>query len=334
MSSVAVIILNYNTANLLELLLPSVLATSYKNLQIIVADNGSTDFSADVVAKFKTIIWMPLGSNFGYAEGYNRAINAVETDFVVLLNSDVKVTPNWLNPLVEYAIQNNYSALQPKILDFKNRNYFEYAGAAGGFMDYLGYPFCRGRIFDTCEEDLGQYNNAQDIFWASGAALFINRTDYLAAGGLDAKLFAHMEEIDLCWRLQMMGKKIACVPQSTVYHIGGGTLNAQNAKKTYLNFRNSLVLLARYNKGLEGFFKVFLRMVLDAPAAILFLSKGRFKDVWAIVKAHWHFLGKYKYWLEIPGFEPAVSQKPTGYYTKSIVWQYYAKNKKKFSDLN
>jgi GT2 family glycosyltransferase len=333
MDKVAVVILNYNTAQLLEQLLPALEASTYTHAEFIVADNGSSDTSEAVVAKFSKTRWLPLDQNYGYAEGYNRALEGLDCKYAVLLNSDVEVTPGWIEPLVDFAKKNpEYVALQPKIKSFHQKGHFEYAGAAGGFMDTLGYPFCRGRIFDELEEDKGQYNEPIDIFWASGAALFIELKAYQEAGGLDGKLFAHMEEIDLCWRLQLMGKKIACVPQSEVYHIGGGTLSAQNAKKTFLNFRNSLVLLARYNTGFTAVCKVLLRMVMDFPAALLFLSKGKIKDVWAIVKAHWHFLFRLSYWLKKKPFNN-VNAKPDGLISGSIVWLHYAKGIKKFSSL-
>lgn len=333
MTNVAVVILNYNTADLLTQLLPSVVSSTYQDMDIIVADNGSTDHSQQAVEAFPTVIWMDLGNNFGYAEGYNRALDKVDAKYAILLNSDVEVTPNWIEPLVEF-IENNpeYVALQPKIKDFNARESFEYAGAAGGFMDYLGYPFCRGRIFDELEQDIGQYNDPIDIFWASGAALFVSLEGFKNAGGLDNKLFAHMEEIDLAWRIQLMGKKIACIPSSEVYHIGGGTLSHQNAKKTYLNFRNSLVLLARYNKGFPRIIKVGMRFLLDFPAALLFLSKGRIKDVFAITKAHWHFLFRINYWAMPPSF-PNKDARPTGYLSKSIVYLHYLKKIKTFDKL-
>jgi len=333
MDKVAVVILNYNTADLLQTLLPHLEASTYANLELIVADNGSSDSSEEVVKSFAKVTWLALDQNYGYAEGYNQALKNLDCKYAVLLNSDVEVTPGWIEPLVEYGQTHpEYVALQPKIKSYNQRTHFEYAGAAGGFMDALGYPFCRGRIFDTLEEDLGQYDTPLDIFWASGAALFIQLEAYHLAGGLDGKLFAHMEEIDLCWRLQLMGKKIACVPESVVYHIGGGTLSAQNAKKTYLNFRNSLVLLARYNSGITGFFKVLLRMMLDFPAALLFLTKGRIKDVWAIVKAHWNFIFRLNYWRKKKDF-PNQNAQASGVISSSMVWLHYAKGVKKFSDL-
>jgi hypothetical protein len=331
--SVAIIVLNYNTAGLLQQLLPSVIASTYENKRVIVADNGSTDSSKAVVANLDGVEWLPLDNNYGYAEGYNRAIEQVNSDYVILLNSDVEVSPGWIEPLVNYAKTNGYDALQPKILDFNQRNSFEYAGASGGFMDRLGYPFCRGRIFDNCEKDTGQYDEPIDVFWASGAALFIERESFIEAGGLDKRLFAHMEEIDLCWRLQLMGKKIACVPESIVYHIGGGTLSAQNPKKTYLNFRNSLVLLARYNTGITAFTKVLLRMVLDAPAALLFASRGNIKDVWAIVKAHWNFIFKLSYWLK-KDQDVDLNQDIKVQYKGLVFWQYFMKGNKQYSKMN
>jgi len=334
--SVAVVVLNYNTSHLLKQFLPSITATTYHKVRLIVADNGSNDNSEDIVKQFDKVEWMPLGINHGYAEGYNIALNQIEADYYVLLNSDVEVTPNWLEPLLEYSMANaDFVALQPKIKSFHNKEYFEYAGAAGGFLDKLGYPYCRGRIFDICEKDEGQYDNPIDIFWASGAALFIKSEAYKAVGGLDKRLFAHMEEIDLCWRLKLMGYKIACVPQSVVYHVGGGTLSAQNSRKTYLNFRNSLVLLARYNQGFVAFFKVILRMILDAPAALLYLLKGRPSDVWAIAKAHWNFILNLNYWTKNKLNPIKIAQKSlTGNALNSIAYSYYVKGHKKFSNLS
>lgn len=334
--SVAVVVLNYNTHKLLQQFLPSIAATTYPNVRFIVADNGSNDNSESIVNQFDKIEWLPLGNNFGYAEGYNIALNQIDADYYVLLNSDVEVTPNWLEPLVEYALANSdFVALQPKIKSFHNKEYFEYAGASGGFIDQLGYPYCRGRIFDICEKDEGQYDNAIEIFWASGAALFIKSEAFKAVGGLDKRLFAHMEEIDLCWRLKLMGYKIACVPQSVVYHVGGGTLSAQNSKKTYLNFRNSLVLLARYNHGMVAFYKVFLRMILDGPAALLFLLKGRPSDVWAIAKAHWNFIFNFQYWTKNKLSPTIIHHNDlTGNRLKSIAYKYYVKGIKKFSELS
>jgi len=333
--SVAIVVLNYNTAHLLQQFLPSIVETTYPNVRLIVADNGSTDNSEQIVNLFDKVEWMPLDKNYGYAEGYNIALNQINSKYYVLLNSDVEVTPNWIEPLVAYAHANEgFVALQPKIKSFNNKDYFEYAGAAGGFLDQLGYPYCRGRIFDVCEKDEGQYDSPMEIFWASGAALFIESASYKMVGGLDKRLFAHMEEIDLCWRLKLLGYKIACVPQSAVYHVGGGTLSAQNAKKTYLNFRNSLVLLARYNSGITAFFKIFLRMVLDAPAALLFLSKGRFADVWAIARAHWNFILNLHYWTEN---KLNLERKHSGIKKNllpSIAYAYYLKGVKKFSNLN
>ncbi len=333
--SVAVVILNYNTANLLQQFLPAVCETTYANCQLIVADNGSKDDSEKVVAQFEKIKWLPLDKNYGYAEGYNQALAQIGADYYLLLNSDVEVTPNWLEPMIAYVTQNpNTAALQPKILSYHDQTSFEYAGAAGGFMDALSYPFCRGRVIDQCEKDLGQYDDAMQVFWASGAAMLVEAKAFEAAGKLDARLFAHMEEIDLCWRLQLLGYDIACEPKSIVYHVGGGTLSAQNAKKTYLNFRNSLVLIARYESGFNKWIKLLLRMLLDAPAAMLFLSKGKTADVWAIVKAHWHFIFKYNYWTKSDiNWNQKSKENIKGRIDGLIVWKYFFKKQRDYNTV-
>ncbi len=332
---VAIVILNYNTASLLNQFLPFVVNTEYKNLEIIVADNGSTDNSAAVVKNYKTVQWMPLGNNYGYAGGYNKALKSIMSDYYMLLNSDVEVEPDWIKNLVD-AIKNlpNCAALQPKIKSLKNKEAFEYAGAAGGFIDILGYPFCRGRIFNHCENDHGQYDNNLQVFWASGAALFIDAKIFWQVGAFDNLLFAHMEEIDLCYRIQLSDYKIYCAPKAVVYHLGGGTLAEQNEKKTYLNFRNSLVLMARYEKGFTKYIKIFLRLILDAPAAILYLSKGRIKDVLAIVRAHWHFLFYFNKWQkQVENFKPKENVNLFGKFNFSIVIAYYLKGHKTFFSL-
>jgi len=244
---VAVVILNWNGRNFLEQFLPSVVRSTYSNHVIIIADNNSADDSIDFLKiHYPGIRIIQNAGNWGFAKGYNEALRQIESEYYVLLNSDVEVSPGWLEPMVE-LLENNpaIAACQPKILSFLKRNLFEYAGAAGGWMDKYGYPFCKGRIFDLCEEDHGQYDQAEPIFWATGAALFIRSSSFHEQKGLDEYFFAHQEEIDLCWRIQLSGGKIYSCPSSVVYHVGGGTLQKGNSKKTFLNFRNNLIMLAK-----------------------------------------------------------------------------------------
>lgn len=302
---VAVIILNWNGAKLLEEFLPSVCKNTNSEIaDVIVADNGSTDNSLEVLQHdfpmVKTIIF---DKNYGFAEGYNRAIKACkEYKYTVLLNSDVKTSPQWLEPLYEYCEANlDVAACQPKILSYKEHDKFEYAGAAGGFIDKLGYPYCRGRIFSTVEHDKGQYDTAPiDIMWATGAALFVRTEVYLAVGGLDAKFFAHMEEIDLCWRIHLAGYKIKAVTSGKVYHLGGGSLPASNPRKTYLNFRNNLLLLHKNLPKNEGRKLLFIRRLYDTLAFFMFVVKCDFKNAKAIIKAHMDFKKMRKEYTSFP----------------------------------
>src|SRR5690606_32957114 len=238
---VAVVILNFNGAKLLKQFLPSVIKHTPSWCEIIVADNASTDNSLQVMKEyFPHIRIIPLSENTGFAGGYNRALKQVDAEYYVLLNSDIEVTPQWVESVIQFMDANkDVAACQPKILAYHQKNEFEHAGASGGFMDYLGYPFCRGRLFNTLEKDSGQYNQPIEIFWATGACMFIRSNEYHAAGALDEYFFAHMEEIDLCWRLKRKGLRLFCIPQSQVFHVGGGTLHKSNPRKTYLNFRNN-----------------------------------------------------------------------------------------------
>lgn len=287
---ITVVILNWNGAQMLRRFLPSVIRYS-PEAYVVVADNGSTDESLQMLRKnFLQVEIMAFDKNYGFAEGYNKALQQVKTPYAVLLNDDVEVTPDWLQPL--YAFMENHkevAACQPKILSEKQRSSFEYAGAAGGFIDCWGYPYCRGRMLDAVEEDNGQYDTPCPVFWATGAALFIRRDVYLKEGGLDSRFFAHMEEIDLCWRLRSRGYGIWCIPQSSVYHVGGGTLNKSNPHKTYLNFRNNLLLLYK-NMPVKSFRHVYyIRVLLDMLAAMKMLVCAHTKDAAAIVKAHRDF---------------------------------------------
>lgn len=294
MKKVAVVILNWNGEKLLKEFLPSVVAhTSSELADVIVADNGSTDNSVSFIREeFPTVETIILAENYGFAEGYNRALANLHHEYVVLLNSDVEVTENWLEPLVSYLDAHpNTAACQPKIRSYRNKEYFEHAGASGGYIDLLGYPFCRGRLVHHVEKDLGQYDNIAPIFWATGACLFIRLTEYKKVGGLDDTFFAHMEEIDLCWRLKSRGKELVCIPQSTVFHLGAATLSVESPHKTYLNFRNNLLMLYKnLPKGrLWGVLTV--RLMLDVVAMMMMLVKGQFRNSYAVVRALIDFYG-------------------------------------------
>ena len=275
MKQTAVVILNYNGAGMLRRFLPSVIEYS-PEASIYVADNGSSDESCDVVRnEFPAVKLMVLDHNYGFAEGYNRALAQVDEEYAVLLNSDVEVTRGWLSPMTQFLDSNpEVAACQPKLLSFKQKDFFEYAGAAGGFIDKWGYTFCRGRIFNTVERDSGQYDDTTDVFWATGAALMIRNEVYKNNGGLDGRFFAHMEEIDLCWRLRSRGYRIACVPQSHVYHVGGATLKKENPQKTYLNFRNNLLMIYKNAPDCQLKKIMLFRKVFDNVAALKFLASG------------------------------------------------------------
>ena len=280
MDKTSVIILNWNGAQILRKYLPSVVAHTPK-AEIIVADNGSTDDSLQVLAKeFPTVRTIVLDKNYGFAEGYNRAIDLIDSEYVVLLNSDVAVTDNWLAPLLDYLEQHpDVAAVQPKIRSDRQRAFFEHAGAAGGFVNALGYPYCRGRVLWKVEEDHGQYNTPIEVDWTSGACMCVRTQVYKACGGLDAAFFAHMEEIDLCWRIRNKGWRLACVPQSTVYHLGGGALSYDNPRKAYLNHRNNLLMIYKNKKHPYGV--LIVRFFLDYAAAFFYLLQGR----WGAFKA-------------------------------------------------
>lgn len=288
MDKTAVVILNWNGCDMLRSFLPSVVRFSEADGGVVyVADNGSTDASVEMLRReFPTVRLILLPENYGFAEGYNLALRQVEAEYVVLLNSDVEVTAHWLSPLAMYMDAHpEVAACQPKIRSWRRREQFEYAGAAGGFIDRYGYPFCRGRILGTVEEDRGQYDTVMPIFWATGAALFIRLADYREAGGLDGRFFAHMEEIDLCWRLRARGRQLVCVPRSVVYHVGGATLKKENPRKTFLNFRNNLVMLYK-NLPPEDLASVMrVRALLDYVAALSFLLKGQLPNALAVLRA-------------------------------------------------
>lgn len=332
--SVAIVILNYNGRNFLERFLPSVTASTYAHKQIIIADNASTDDSvAWLNVNYPSLEILLNLNNDGFAGGYNWALQKVEAEYFVLLNSDVEVTPNWIEPIIDLMQQDeNIAACQPKILSWYNKKEFEYAGACGGYIDSLGYPFSRGRIFDVCENDLQQYNTIEKIFWATGAALFVKSKVFKELQGFDASFFAHMEEIDLCWRMQLAGYTICVQPNSIVYHVGGGTL-PKGYKKTYLNFRNNLIMLCKNLPTQEKIYKIPVRFLLDAITAWKDLLTGNTITFKAIFFAHLHTM---IWWFT--GIKNKQSKKPfnqlKGVYKGSIVWQYFIKKKTKFSELN
>lgn len=327
---VAVVILNWNGKQLLEQFLPSVVAFSQEAI-VYVADNASTDDSvAFVRANFPTVSIVVNPSNTGYAGGYNEALQHIDADIYALVNSDIEVTENWLQPIITTFLKEPTTAIiQPKILDFKNKEYFEYAGAAGGYIDQYGYPFCRGRIFDTVEKDNGQYDSNSEIFWASGACFFIRSKIYKELGGFDTSFFAHQEEIDLCWRAINKGYTIKYVFESKVYHVGGATLQQGSPMKTELNFRNSLLMLTKNLPQKELYQILFIRMVLDGIAGIQFLLQGKLKHFFAIIKAHFSFYARFsENYYKRSNFQQAK------YYTvKSIVYNYFVKNIRFFNDL-
>lgn len=337
MDKVAIVILNWNGKRMMEKYLPSVLEYSL-GAQVYVADNASTDGSLEWLHiyynKVKTIV---LEQNYGFAEGYNRALKQVEAEYYVLLNSDVEVTHHWLEPLVEYMdTHQEVAACQPKLLSYVDKDKFEYAGAAGGFIDRFGYPFCRGRLFDTVEADNGQYDTKEEVLWATGACLLIRSTDYWKADGLDGRFFAHNEEIDLCWRLRIMRRKIVCLPDSVVYHLGGGTLPKGNPRKTFLNFRNNLTMLYKCLPDKDLRYVMRWRWVLDYLAAwqtlILNRNYGDFKAIYQARRA----FKKWRKDFEDDRRRIQVERKETEILERkkySLLWQYYAKGKKHFSDL-
>jgi len=330
---VAVVILNWNNKYFLEKFLPSVYNSHYENIEFIIGDNASTDDSIQFIEEYYPHIHIIKNDkNYGFAGGYNKILEQVNADYYVLLNSDVEVTSNWIEPVITMMEKANYAAAQPKILAYHKKDTFEHAGAAGGFIDKYGYPFCRGRILQVTEIDKGQYDQESEIFWATGAALFIRSSAWREMNGFDADFFAHMEEIDLCWRLKKAGYRIGYCPDSTVYHVGGGTLDASNPKKTYLNFRNNLVMLQKNLSTQQAILIIFIRLWLDLLALFNFLGQRKFKDAWAISRAHqYFFLNIFKNAAKRKKYFAVENKK--GSYKKSIIWDFYVNKIQKFSNL-
>jgi GT2 family glycosyltransferase len=320
MTKVAVVILNYNGRKYLETFLPSVIEHSV-GYEIIVADNASTDDSVSFLKNtYPTIKILQNTTNQGFAEGYNTALKQISAEYYILLNSDVEVTYNWIQPIIDLMDSNkSTAACQPKIKSFNEKTHFEYAGAAGGYIDWLGYPFCRGRVFDAYEEDLGQYNDTKEIFWATGACMFVRADTFHQIGGFDANFFAHMEEIDLCWRMKNAGNKIYYCSDSSVFHVGGGTLHKSNPRKTFLNYRNGLAMLYKNLPTNQIFFTILLRLILDGISGIKLLLGGSFSDFFAIIKAHFAF------YAMIPKLKRKSPKQVSLIYQKSIVWEYFIK---------
>ena len=327
---IAIVILNWNGKALLEQFLPSIIAYS-KEATIYVADNASTDDSVTFVKKqFPEVKIIENKTNGGYAKGYNDALKQLDEDIYCLINSDIEVTKNWLEPIInKFKAEENTAIIQPKILEYKQKSHFEYAGAAGGFIDKYGYAFCRGRVFNAIEKDTNQYQT-DAIFWASGACLFIRKNVFHILNGFDESYFAHYEEIDLCWRAFNLGFETKCVVESTVYHVGGATLSNTNPKKTYLNFRNSLFTITKNANGFL-FGLIFTRLILDGLAGIQFLFQFKFGHFFAILQAH------FSYYANLPQLlktRKSLSQKKGYFYTKSIVFQHFLSQKDSFQDIS
>lgn len=334
----AIVILNWNGEKYLQQFLPILMKYSLiENVEIVVADNASTDNSMQFIKdQFPVIKTIFLEKNFGFAGGYNRALKNVNADYFVLLNSDVEVTENWLIPILDHMNSNKQVvACQPKILSYLKQNYFEHAGAAGGFVDYLGFPFCRGRILGVTEEDRGQYDTVEEVFWASGACLVVRSEQFWEVGGLDDEFFAHMEEIDLCWRFRNRGYKISCVPQSKVYHIGGGTLSVENPHKTYLNFRNNLLMLYK-NLPDHLLGKILLwRFFLDYLAALQLFITGKPGNAMSVFRARADYKKMQPNFIEKrkENLLNSINNNNENVFKGSIIWEYYVKGNKKYSSI-
>lgn len=333
--SVAVVILNWNGRKYLEQFLPSLMLTTYPGIQFVVADNGSTDDSLDFLTRYYPQVKQLCSSvNEGFAKGYNTALQQVQASYYVLLNSDVEVTSGWIEPIIELMEGNaNIAACQPKVLSWHDKTMFEYAGGAGGWIDAYGYAFCRGRVFDTCEKDIGQYDDVAPVFWASGCALFVRSQVYHSLNGFDELFFAHQEEIDLCWRMQLSGWLVYVCPYSVVYHVGGGSLPKGNPRKVYLNYRNSLIMLYKNYSFSEKLWKIPFRLVLDGISAVQQLFGGDKAYAGIVLRAHFAF---YKWLLSAKDkkyFPVKRVAHPQGVHKGSVVWQYFVQKKRSFTEI-
>lgn len=331
---IAVVILNWNGKHMLEQFLPSVTAHTTGDAEVIIADNGSTDDSIHFLrTHYPSLRIIQLDQNYGFAEGYNRALAQVDADIYVLLNDDIEVTPNWLNPIAQYMAEHPSVAIcQPKLLMYHQRDTFEYAGGAGGYIDRYGYPFCRGRLFNDVEKDHGQYNDPRPIFWATGAAMCVRAEVWKQLGGLDGDFFAHMEEIDFCWRAKNQGYQVSYCPQSAIYHVGGGTLPKSNPRKTFLNFRNNLCMLYKNLPQRRLLWVLAARIVLDYVSAFMFLLQGKPQEFAAVAKAHRAFYSQLSSLKAKRALLPHPKQLNCTY-PGLILLPYYLRGKKKFSDL-
>lgn len=334
----AVVILSYKSRKWHELFLPKIVEQAKHGYEVFLVDHASPDDTADYIKHhFPYIQFIQLTENHGFAWGYAQALKQIQARYYILLSSDFEVTDNWFQPILRAMETNeNMAACQPKIRYYREPEYFEYAGAAGGFMDKWGYLFCRGRIFSTLEKDHGQYNDPAELFWASGGCFVVRADVYHHLGGLDPDLFAHMEEVDLCWRMKNAGYSIGYVPESTVFHVGGSVITYGSPQKTFYNFRNSLVLLLKNEQGSKLAWLLPLRLILDGIAGLQFLASGQFKNILAIIKAHWSFFFTFGKWHRKRGISQAfaTSRNRQGIYKKSIIVQYFLKGKKTFSSLD
>ncbi len=332
MKQTAVVILNWNGINWLKQFLPTVVKYSSSDADVIVADNNSTDNSISWIKEnFPNVIIIKNENNYGFAKGYNEALKKLEHNYFILLNSDVEVTENWIPPLINLLADEKTAACQPKLLDYNNKEYFEYAGAAGGFIDKLGFPFNRGRILNEIEKDNGQYNDEKEIFWATGACIAIKSNLFKEVNGFDEDFFAHMEEIDLCWRIKNLGYKVKYTSRSTVYHVGGGTLNKIKPQKTFLNFRNNLFMLHKNLPGNKLFSTLLMRLFIDGIAGMKLLFSDGISHMIAVIKAHFHF-----YFYFFKNQKKRKLSKPSWHkeiYNKSILFDFFLRNKKKYSKL-
>ena len=329
----AIVILNWNGEGFLKQFLPGVIQYSQSEATVFVADNASTDNSIAYLQSLGDAVKIiQLDQNYGFTGGYNKALKQIQAEYFVLLNSDVQVTDGWIKPIIDLLdSRKDVGICQPKIKAFHHPTEFEYAGASGGYIDWMGYPFCRGRLFNSLEEDKGQYDDLQEVFWATGACMFIRSELYNELGGLDENFFAHMEEIDLCWRAQLLGKKVMVVPQAEVYHVGGGTLPKNNPRKTFYNFRNNLMMLYKNLPSSKLLGVIVIRLLLDGVAGIKFMVQGDFKDTIAVIKAHFAFYGS----LLTGKLKRTQSNlnSPATIYPKSILWAYFIKGIRNYNQL-